>query len=88
MGSPTANDLSKSLRTVQGLAAFCRPRGRFQTGAGVLASGIVGILLSFYLLANLTTTAVWLLGVLLLGIQLICEAVALSSLAWRVRRSA
>jgi uncharacterized membrane protein HdeD (DUF308 family) len=53
----------------------------------VLASGIVGILLSFYLLANLTTTAVWLLGVLL-GIQLICEGVALSSLAWRVRRSA
>jgi hypothetical protein len=31
------------------------------------------------LLANLTTTAVWLLGVLL-GIQLICEGVALSSL--------
>ena len=53
----------------------------------VLASGIVGILLSFYLLANLTTTAIWLLGVLL-GIQLICEGVALSSLAWRVRRSA
>jgi uncharacterized membrane protein HdeD (DUF308 family) len=52
----------------------------------VLASGIIGILLSFYLLANLTTTAVWLLGVLL-GIQLICEGVALSSLAWQVRRS-
>src|SRR6476619_1093382 len=51
----------------------------------VLASGIIGILLSFYLLANLTTTAVWLLGVLL-GIQLICEGVALSSLAWRARR--
>jgi len=53
----------------------------------VLASGIVGVLLSFYLLANLTTTAVWLLGVLL-GIQLICEGVALSSLAWHVRRAA
>jgi uncharacterized membrane protein HdeD (DUF308 family) len=51
----------------------------------VLASGIIGILLSFYLLANLTTTAIWLLGVLL-GIQLICEGVALSSLAWQVRR--
>jgi uncharacterized membrane protein HdeD (DUF308 family) len=38
-------------------------------------------------LANLTTTAIWLLGVLL-GIQLICEGVALSSLAWQVRRSA
>jgi uncharacterized membrane protein HdeD (DUF308 family) len=53
----------------------------------VFASGIIGILLSFYLLANLTTTAVWLLGVLL-GIQLICEGVALSSLAWQVRQSA
>jgi uncharacterized membrane protein HdeD (DUF308 family) len=51
----------------------------------VFASGIIGILLSFYLLANLTTTAVWLLGVLL-GIQLIFEGVALSSLAWQVRR--
>jgi uncharacterized membrane protein HdeD (DUF308 family) len=53
----------------------------------VFASGIIGILLSFYLLANLTPTAVWLLGVLL-GIQLIVEGVALSSLAWQVRRSA
>ena len=53
----------------------------------VLASGIIGILLSFYLLANLTTIAVWLLGVLL-GIQLIFEGVALGSLAWQVRRSA
>jgi len=52
----------------------------------VFASGIIGILLSFYLLANLTTTAVWLLGVLL-GIQLIFEGMALSSLAWQVRRS-
>ena len=31
----------------------------------VLASGIIGILLSLYLLENLTTTAIWLLGVLL-----------------------
>jgi uncharacterized membrane protein HdeD (DUF308 family) len=53
----------------------------------VFASGIVGILLSFYLLANLTTTAVWLLGVLL-GIQLVFEGVALTSLAWQVRRGA
>jgi uncharacterized membrane protein HdeD (DUF308 family) len=51
-----------------------------------MASGIIGILLSFYLLANITTTAIWLLGVLL-GIQLIWEGVALSSLAWQVRRS-
>jgi len=53
----------------------------------VFASGIIGILLSFYLLANVTTAAVWLLGVLL-GILLIFEGVALSSLAWQVRRSA
>ena len=39
----------------------------------VLASGIIGILLSFYLLANLDTTAVWLLGVLL-GISLFAKA--------------
>jgi hypothetical protein len=36
---------------------------------------------------TLRTIAVWLLGVLL-GIQLICEGVAVSSLAWQVRRSA
>jgi uncharacterized membrane protein HdeD (DUF308 family) len=48
----------------------------------VFASGIIGILLSIYLLANLTTTAVWLLGVLL-GIQLIFEGVA--SARWRGR---
>jgi uncharacterized membrane protein HdeD (DUF308 family) len=53
----------------------------------VLASGIIGVLLSIYLLTNLSTTAIWLLGVLL-GIQLICEGLALSSLAWQVRRSA
>jgi uncharacterized membrane protein HdeD (DUF308 family) len=53
----------------------------------VLASGIIGILMSLSLLTNLSTTAVWLLGVLL-GIQLICEGVALSSLAWQVRRRA
>ena len=53
----------------------------------VFASGIIGILLPFYLLANLTTTAVWLLGVLL-GIQLVFEGVALSSLAWQVRQNA
>ena len=53
-------------------------------GGGII--GIIGMLSLFYLLANLTTTAVWLLGVLL-GIQLICEGVALSSLAWQVRRN-
>ena len=50
----------------------------------VLASGIVGILLSFYLLANVTTTAVWLLGVLL-GIQLSVKGWL--SARWRGRRA-
>jgi uncharacterized membrane protein HdeD (DUF308 family) len=51
----------------------------------VLASGIVGILLAFYLWANIPITAVWLIGVLL-GIELICEGIALGLLSWRVRK--
>jgi uncharacterized membrane protein HdeD (DUF308 family) len=58
----------------------------FPNWGWVLASGIVGILLAFYLWANLPITAVWLLGVLL-GIQLICEGTALGYLAWKVRTS-
>jgi uncharacterized membrane protein HdeD (DUF308 family) len=50
----------------------------------VLASGMVTILLAFYLWASLPVTAIWLLGVLL-GIQLICEGAALGYLAWQVR---
>ncbi len=49
----------------------------------ILASGVIGILLAFYLWASLPVTAVWLLGVLL-GIHLICEGSALGFLAWRV----
>jgi uncharacterized membrane protein HdeD (DUF308 family) len=52
----------------------------------VLGSGIVGILLAFYLWANIPVAAVWLIGVLL-GIELICEGVALGRLAWEVRKS-
>jgi len=52
----------------------------------VLASGVVGILLSLYLWASIPVTAVWLLGVLL-GIELICEGAALGHLAWQVRKS-
>ena len=52
----------------------------------VLASGIIGIVLAFYLWASLPITAIWLLGVLL-GIQLICEGAAIGYLAWRVRKS-
>ena len=58
----------------------------FPNWGWVLASGIVGILLSFYLWANLPITAIWLLGVLL-GIELICEGAALGYLAWQVRQS-
>lgn len=58
----------------------------FPNWGWVLASGVIGILLSFYLWASLPVTAIWLLGVLL-GIQLICEGVALGYLAWQVRQS-
>jgi uncharacterized membrane protein HdeD (DUF308 family) len=52
----------------------------------VLASGLVGILLSLILWANLPVTAVWLIG-LLLGIQLISVGAAVGYLAWQVRGS-
>jgi uncharacterized membrane protein HdeD (DUF308 family) len=54
----------------------------FPNWGWVLASGVIGILLSFYLWANLPVTAIWLLGVLI-GIQLICEGAALGYLAWQ-----
>ena len=58
----------------------------FPNWGWVLASGIIGILLSLYLWSSLPITAVWLLGVLL-GIQLICEGAALGYLAWQIRQS-
>lgn len=58
----------------------------FPNWGWVLASGIIGILLSFYLWASLPVTAIWLLGVLL-GIQLVSEGAALGYLAWQVRQS-
>jgi uncharacterized membrane protein HdeD (DUF308 family) len=58
----------------------------FPNWGWVLASGIVGILLSFFLLARTPVTALWLLGVLL-GIQLISEGAALGNLAWRARQT-
>ena len=58
----------------------------FPNWGWVLASGGIGILLSFYLWANLPVTAIWLLGVLI-GIQLICEGAALGYLAWQVRQT-
>ena len=58
----------------------------FPNWGWMLASGIIGILLSFYLWSSLPITTVWLLG-MLLGIQLICEGAALGYLAWQVRQS-
>ena len=58
----------------------------FPNWGWLLASGIVTILIAFYLWASLPVTAIWLLGVLL-GIQLICEGAALGYLAWQVRSS-
>jgi uncharacterized membrane protein HdeD (DUF308 family) len=59
----------------------------FPNWGWVLASGIIGILLAFYLWSTLPVTALWLLG-LMLGIQLICEGTALGYLAWMVRVNA
>lgn len=52
----------------------------------VLASGVVGVVLSVLLLAFLQLTAIWLVG-LMLGIQLISVGAAISSMAWEARRS-
>jgi uncharacterized membrane protein HdeD (DUF308 family) len=57
----------------------------FPNWGWVLASGLVGVALSLYLWANLSTASEWLLG-LLFGILLVVEGAALTSLAWRVRR--
>jgi uncharacterized membrane protein HdeD (DUF308 family) len=58
----------------------------FPNWGWVLVSGIIGILLAFYLWASLPITAIWLLGVLL-GIQLISEGAAIGYLAWKVRNN-
>jgi uncharacterized membrane protein HdeD (DUF308 family) len=58
----------------------------FPNWGWVLASGVISILLAFYLWANTPVTAIWLLGVLL-GIELICEGAALGRMAWHARRS-
>ena len=57
----------------------------FPNWGWVLASGIIGIVASIYLLSN-PVTAVWLLG-LLLGVVLISEGAALGYLAWHVRKT-
>jgi uncharacterized membrane protein HdeD (DUF308 family) len=57
----------------------------FPNWGWVLASGIVGIAVSFVLWSSMPLTAIWLLGVLL-GIQLISEGLALTYMAWSARR--
>jgi uncharacterized membrane protein HdeD (DUF308 family) len=57
----------------------------FPNWGWVLASGLIGIALSVYLWANLSTVSEWMLG-FLFGILLVVEGAALTSLAWRVRR--
>lgn len=59
----------------------------FPNWAWVLASGLVGIVLSVMLWASLPEVAVWLVG-LLLGIELISVGAAMGYLAWQIRRSA
>ena len=58
----------------------------FPNWGWILLSGIISVLLSFYLWSSMPVTAVLFLGTLL-GISLICEGVALGYLAWRVRQS-
>jgi uncharacterized membrane protein HdeD (DUF308 family) len=58
----------------------------FPNWGWVLASGIVGVMLSLILWASLPVTAVWLIG-LLLGINLISVGASIAYLAWRVRQS-
>ena len=57
----------------------------FPNWGWVFASGLIGIALAVYLWGNLSTVSEWMLG-FLLGILLIVEGAALTSLAWRVRR--
>jgi len=58
----------------------------FPSWGWVLASGVLGILLSILLWASLPATALWLIG-LLVGIELIGEGAAIGYLAWRVRQA-
>jgi uncharacterized membrane protein HdeD (DUF308 family) len=57
----------------------------FPNWGWVLASGLLGIVFAVYLWANLSTVSDWMLGVLL-GVLLLVEGTALTSLAWRVRQ--
>jgi uncharacterized membrane protein HdeD (DUF308 family) len=58
----------------------------FPNWGWVLASGMIGIVLSLILWAGLPVTAIWLIG-LLLGIQLISAGSAIAYLAWMIRKA-
>jgi uncharacterized membrane protein HdeD (DUF308 family) len=58
----------------------------FPNWGWVLASGMVGIVLSVVLWTYLPVTSVWLLG-FLLGMNLISVGSAIAYLAWQVRTS-
>ncbi len=58
----------------------------FPNWGWVLGSGLVGIVLAFVLWANMPLSAGWVLG-LMLGLLLICEGAALTTLALHVRRA-
>ncbi|MCP4382921.1 MAG: HdeD family acid-resistance protein [Hyphomicrobiales bacterium] len=58
----------------------------FESWGWVLASGVLGIVLSVVLWGSLPGTAAWLIG-LLIGIELIGEGAAIALLAWRVRQA-
>lgn len=58
----------------------------FPNWGWVLASGLVGIVLSLILWASMPVTAVWLIG-LLLGIELVSVGAAMAYLAWQVRQA-
>jgi uncharacterized membrane protein HdeD (DUF308 family) len=58
----------------------------FPNWGWVLGSGLVGILLSLILWANMPLSSDWVLG-LMLGVLLVCEGAAMTYLAWRVRHA-
>lgn len=57
----------------------------FPNWGWVLASGVLGILIAFWLLAN-PGMSLLLLGILI-GIQLIAEGVAIATMAWAARKA-
>jgi Uncharacterized conserved protein len=60
-------------------ALSIRPFPRWE---GLMASGVLGIVLAFVLVGSLPDPANWLVG-LLVGIELVAEGSALTVLAWR-----